>query len=203
MRANLARVAAYAREHGLAWRPHVKTHKVPALAAQQLAAGACGVTVATLAEAEVMATVADDILLAYPPVGAPKLRRLSSLPADLRLTVGLDSAEALGGLSGALATRRRVGLLVEIDVGMHRVGVQTPQDTVALARVASATRGIDYRGIMFYPGHIRSADTLREEIAALSALLDRYLDALRRAGLEPEVVSGGSTPTLWHSHQVA
>ena len=203
MRANLARVAAYAREHGLAWRPHVKTHKVPALAAEQLAAGARGITVATLAEAEVMAPVADDILLAYPPVGAAKLSRLASLPADLRLTVGLDSAEALGGLSGALATRRRVGVLVEIDAGMHRVGVQTPHDTVALARVASGARGIEYRGIMFYPGHIRSGDSLPREIAALSQLLGRHLDALRRAGLEPEVVSGGSTPTLWHSHRVA
>ena len=203
MRANLARVSSYAREHGLAWRPHVKTHKSPALAAEQIAAGACGVTVATLAEAEVMAPVADDILLAYPPVGAAKLSRLAALPADLRLTVALDSAEALGGLSGALPARRRVGVLIEIDLGMHRVGVQSPADTVALARVATGSRGIEYRGIMFYPGHVRSAEALPREIAALSEHLRRHLEALRAAGLEPEVVSGGSTPTLWHSHEIA
>jgi D-serine deaminase-like pyridoxal phosphate-dependent protein len=205
MRANLARVSAYAREHGLSWRPHVKTHKVPALAAAQLAAGATGLTVATLGEAEVMAAVANDLLLAYPPVGAVKLRRLMELPAGARVTVGLDSAEALRGLAdAATGAGRRVGILVEVDLGMHRVGVQTPAETVALAREAQHAAALDYRGIMFYPGHIRSAVQRQTEmLAAASELLGRHLDALRSAGLEPEVVSGGSTPTLWRTHEIA
>jgi D-serine deaminase-like pyridoxal phosphate-dependent protein len=91
MRANLERTAAYCREHGLRWRPHAKTHKTPALAAMQVAAGAVGVTVATPAEAEAMATAVDDLLLAYPPFGEAKLRRLMALPPGVRLTVGLDS----------------------------------------------------------------------------------------------------------------
>ncbi|MFP2908266.1 D-TA family PLP-dependent enzyme, partial [Pyxidicoccus sp. 3LFB2] len=78
--ANLQRVAVYAREQGLRWRPHTKTHKTAELTALQLRAGASGITVATPHEAEVMATVADDVLVAYPPVGAARLARLMALP---------------------------------------------------------------------------------------------------------------------------
>ncbi|HLM67772.1 MAG TPA: alanine racemase, partial [Longimicrobium sp.] len=101
MHANLRRAAEYCRAHGLAWRPHAKTHKSPALAAEQVRAGAVGVTVATPREAEVMAGAAGDLLLAYPPIGRAKLDRLMALPEQVRLTVGLDSAEALRGLAEA------------------------------------------------------------------------------------------------------
>ncbi|MBW3629002.1 MAG: D-TA family PLP-dependent enzyme [Gemmatimonadetes bacterium] len=204
MHANLARMSAYVREHGLRWRPHVKTHKVPALAAAQLAAGAHGLTVATIGEAEVMADVGSDLLLAYPPIGEPKLRRLMSLSSATRLTVGLDSAEALRGLDGAAAAAgRSVGVLVEVDLGMHRVGVQAPEQTVALAAEVLRSAALEYRGMMFYPGHIRSSPgSQSQDLRRASELLARHLDALRRAGLEPEVVSGGSTPTLWRSHEI-
>jgi D-serine deaminase-like pyridoxal phosphate-dependent protein len=205
MRANISRAALYAREHGLAWRPHAKTHKTPDLAAEQLSAGALGVTVATLREAEEMATVADDILLAYPPVGASKLERLVELPERVRVTVGLDSSAALHGVADAAqAAGRRIGVLVEIDAGMRRVGVQTPADAAALAAEAAELEAIDYRGIMFYPGHVRGpVDEQLPELRRLSERLRTFLDALESVGLAPGVVSGGSTPTLWHSHEVA
>lgn len=204
MEANLARVAHYAERYGLAWRPHVKTHKTPELAAMQIAAGAAGVTVATPAEAEVMAGVADDILLAYPPIGEAKLRRLMALPSGVRLTVGLDSAEALRGLAGAARDAgREVGVLVEVDVGMHRVGVQSPEEAAALASEAAEMDGIEYRGVMVYPGHIR--EHVSEQGPALEKLaadVGELLRVLAGRGLEPEVVSGGSTPTIWHSHLI-
>jgi D-serine deaminase-like pyridoxal phosphate-dependent protein len=205
MRSNLERTAAYCREHGLYWRPHAKTHKTPALAALQVAAGAVGVTVATPAEAEAMATAVDDLLLAYPPFGEAKLRRLMALPPDVRLTVGLDSVEALRGPARASRGHgRTTGVLVELDVGMRRVGVQSPADAVALAVEAAGEDGLEYRGVMFYPGHIRGPMVEQGPVlAALSAELERFLAALRAAGLEPAVVSGGSTPTLWRSHEVA
>ena len=204
MRANLARAAAYTREHGLAWRPHAKTHKVPALAAEQVRAGAVGVTVATPREAEVMAEAVDDVLVAYPPVGAARLRRLIALPGHVRLTVGLDSAEALRALADAAARAgRRVGVLVEVDAGMRRVGVQTPEEAVALAGLIAQLNWVIYRGVMFYPGHVRMPVGQQDEpIARLSATVRRYVDALERAGLHPDVVSGGSTPTFWRSHEV-
>lgn len=205
MRANLRRAAEYCRAHGLAWRPHAKTHKSPALGAEQVRAGAVGLTVATPREAEVMAAVADDLLLAYPPVGRAKLDRLMALPAHVRLTVGLDSAEALRGLAeAARAAGRTVGMLVETDAGMGRVGVQSADDAVALARAAAEAEGVEYRGLMFYPGHVR--ERVERQDAALRAVserLGRTLDALHAGGVAPAVVSGGSTPTFWRSHEIA
>lgn len=205
MHANLRRAAEYCRAHGLAWRPHAKTHKSPVLAAEQVRAGAIGVTVATPREAEVMARVVDDLLLAYPPIGRAKLDRLMALPARVRLTVGLDSADALRGLAEAARDAgRRVGVLVEADAGMGRVGVQSAADAVALARVAADEEGIDYRGVMFYPGHVRQCIEQQDEaIRALSERMGGVLRGLEDAGLKPEVVSGGSTPTFWRSHEVA
>jgi D-serine deaminase-like pyridoxal phosphate-dependent protein len=203
--ANLRRGDAYARGHGLRWRPHTKTHKVPELAAQQLQAGATGVTVATPHEAEVMATVADDIFLAYAPVGAARLARLMRLPGHVRLSVALDSREALAGLSeAARGAGRTVGVLVELDLGMRRVGVRTPEEAVALAREVQAAEAVEYRGVTFYPGHIRAPQgELGPLLQGVSTRLRGFLDALSAAGLKPEVVSGGSTPTLWRSHEMA
>lgn len=205
MGANLDRMAVYAREHGLALRPHVKTHKTPELAAEQLRQGAIGVTTATPREAEVMADVADDILVAYPPVDPERIDRLLALPGDVRLTVGLDSSEALRRIAETAARRgRTVGVLVELDAGMHRVGLADPVDVVRLAREAAASDGVEYRGVMFYPGHIREpVDEQGPALEAVSRTLARHLGALEEAGLAPEVVSGGSTPTAFASHQIA
>ncbi len=203
--ANLRRVAAYTREHGLRWRPHTKTHKTAELTALQLREGAVGATVATPREAEVMATVADDVLLAYPAVGAARLARLMALPRHVRLTVALDSPEALEGLSRAARDAgRTVGVLVELDMGMRRVGLQTPGEAVALARAVATSPSVEYRGVIFYPGHLRAPQAelppaLREQTSRLRT----FLDALAAASLEPGTVSGGSTPTLWRSHEVA
>jgi D-serine deaminase-like pyridoxal phosphate-dependent protein len=204
MHANLRRAAGYCRTHGLAWRPHTKTHKSPALAALQVRAGAVGVTVATVREAEVMAGTVDDLLLAYPPFGRAKLERLMALPEHVRLTVGLDSAEAMRGLAeAARAAGRRVGVLVEVDAGMGRVGVQSAADAVALARASADEEGIDYRGVMFYPGHVRdNVDRQDAALRTLSERVDGVLEALGRAGVPARVVSGGSTPTFWRSHEV-
>ena len=203
-RANAHRVADYAAKHRLAWRPHIKTHKSTAVARIQLEAGARGLTVATLREAEVMSTLTSDILLAYPPVGSPKLSRLMGLPDHLDLKVTLDSAEVLRPLAAAArGAGRIVGILVEMDMGLGRVGLQTPEQVVALAREASTTGGVTFRGLLFYPGHIRMAE--RDQTPHLREVATRLaeaLDALDHARLTPQIVSGGSTPTLWRSHEV-
>ena len=205
MEANLDRMAAYAAEHGLRLRPHTKTHKSPELASAQLERGAAGVTVATLHEAEVMGTVAGDVLLAHPPVGRPKLERLLRLPAELDVTVALDSEAALAGVEEACrAAGRRIGVLVEVDLGMHRVGVAGPAEAVRLARATRDRRFVDYRGILFYPGHVR--EPVAEQGPALKRLqddLDVLLNALEDGGVRAETVSGGSTPTAFSSHTVS
>ena len=202
MAANLEKMARYTFKYGLALYPHTKTHKTPELSQEQLRRGASGLTVATLHEAEVMAAVSTEILLAYPPIGYPKLDRLVALAERTHVTVAIDSRVALDGLRTALRRSGvRVGVLVELDVGMRRVGVTSPEDAVTLAQAVADSRDVDYHGVLFYPGHIR--EPVQEQkyvIATTRALINEFLTALITAGLAPRRVSGGSTPTAYSSH---
>lgn len=204
MERNLDRAAAYATAHGLSLRPHVKTHKTGWIAAEQMKRGAAGVTCATPREAEVMSAACKDILVAYPPVGASRASRIAGLPRDTRVVVALDSAEAIEHIErAAAAAKRQVGVYVEIDMGMHRVGVPDATAAIALAKRAQQSESLTYEGIAFYPGHIREpVDTQSDAIDKLNATLRSTIDALTAAGASPRVVSGGSTPTLWHSHRL-
>lgn len=204
MEQNLSRAAGYASQHGLALRPHVKTHKSPIVGARQLALGARGLTCATPYEAEVMASVTDDLLVAYPPVGAARAARLAELPAHVRLTVALDSAKAAAEMARAAdAAGRTVGVYIELDLGMHRVGLPVVDAAISLARQVTSEASLDFAGIAFYPGHVR--EPVGDQGGKLVALHDALGDALRafeRADLAPRVVSGGSTPTLWRTHEM-
>jgi D-serine deaminase-like pyridoxal phosphate-dependent protein len=201
---NLDRMAAYTASHNLALRPHVKTHKSARIAAEQLRRGAAGVTCATPREAEVMSEVSTDVLLAYPPIGRAKLERLMALPENVRLTVALDSAYAVEALAAAAAAHgRTVGVYVELDMGMHRVGVPGAADAIALAELVTRRAPLEYTGIAFYPGHIRAhVDDQRAMLDELGAQLGAAIDDLERAGFPPRVVSGGSTPTAWCAHEI-
>jgi D-serine deaminase-like pyridoxal phosphate-dependent protein len=202
--ANLRRAADYAAKHRLRLRPHVKTHKSPRIAGEQLRLGAHGLTCATPFEAEVMATVSDDLLIAYPPVGAARARRIASLPPEVRLTVALDSSRALREMSAAARQAgRTVGVYVELDLGMHRVGVPVIDEAIALAREVEAEAGLTFDGLAFYPGHVREpVNEQDDKLAAMAQALDTALTRFAAAGLSPRVVSGGSTPTLWRTHEL-
>lgn len=204
VRENARRASVYAAENGLGWRPHIKTHKSLEVARIQLDAGARGLTVATPREAEVMSTLTDDILLAYPPLGASKLGRIMDLSPSVDLKVALDSIEVARGLAAAATTAKRtVGVLVEQDMGMGRVGLPDAAAVVELARAVEAMDGLRFRGIMFYPGHIRvPTEEQADGLADVAGRVDQTLGALRAADLDPEIVSGGSTPTMFDSHQI-
>ena len=201
---NLDRMAAYATLHGLRMRPHVKTHKSPRIAAEQLRLGAVGLTCATLREAEVMAEVCDDLLVAYPPVGAARLERLARLPQHVKVTVAADDAHALDALNvAARLGQRQFDVLVEADLGMHRVGVSSPERAVAIAQHVDRASALNFAGMLFYPGHIR--EVVSEQGAALTQLgtnIASYVQALIAAGLPPRIISGGSTPAAWRMHEV-
>jgi len=202
---NLDRAAKYANQHGLALRPHIKTHKSPRIASEQLKRGAVGVTCATTFEAEVMSEVCDDLLVAYPPVGARRAERLAALPETTRVTVALDSMAAIEQIAAAAAAAdRAIGVYVELDLGMHRVGTPSIDTAIELARAVAARPPLEFEGIGFYPGHIREpVGDQGSKLAALDAALRQAVDAFERAGLRPSVVSGGSTPTLWQTHELA
>ena len=151
-----------------------------------------------------MSEVSDDVLLAYPPVGRARARRVAALSPSLRVIVALDSEQAASDLARAARdARREIGVYVELDLGMHRVGMPTVDGAVALARHVTECDGLTFEGLAFYPGHIRQP--ISEQDAALEALdaaLARAIERFHEAGLPPRVVSGGSTPTLWRTHEV-
>ncbi|MEP6716693.1 MAG: alanine racemase [Terriglobia bacterium] len=197
MERNLSRVADYCVQHNLRLRPHTKTHKSIEMARRQLALGAAGLTVAKVGEAEVMLGAEPrDLLVAFPVIGAPKVRRLAAIAGMTRVTVALDSVFAAEQLSNAGV---RAGVLVEVDVGLGRVGV-TPAEALGLIQAVAKLPHLEWRGITFYPGHIK--DQNAESLAILNRDIGNLRLALAKNGFEPEIVSGGSTPTLWHSHQI-
>ncbi len=205
MERNLLRAAEYARAHELRLRPHTKTHKIPALARRQIESGAAGITVAKVGEAEVMlAAEPPELLVAYPVIGRAKLERLVEVARRTRVTVALDSLQAARQLSDAARQGRvRFGVLAEMDAGLGRMGVAPGEELVELIRGLIRLPYLNYEGIAFYPGHIKSLDNdgLRQ-IEALDELLQAALERLDREDLTPEIVSGGSTPTLFHSHRI-
>jgi D-serine deaminase-like pyridoxal phosphate-dependent protein len=202
---NLGRAADYARSHGLRLRPHTKTHKSTRIGRRQLDAGAAGLTVAKVSEAEVMLGASpSDLLIAYPIVGRAKLERLAEVARRTRVTVALDSEAAVRDLSAAAsAAKVEIGILAEVDVGLNRVGVSPGAPLLELARTILHLPGVRFEGITCYPGHVKS--TSAEGLAALARVgetLRGILDEFERAAIAVPIVSAGSTPTLFHSHEV-
>jgi D-serine deaminase-like pyridoxal phosphate-dependent protein len=191
---NIARFQGYCDEHGLAFRPHIKTHKLPAIAHMQLRAGAVGITCQKLGEAEVMESAGlDDILLTFPLVGAAKAERLAALAGEARVAVVGDSPAVAQGLSPALAAAgAEVGFLVEVDTGFARTGVQTPTEAAELAELADSLPGLRFDGLMTYPTLIPDTGTK----------LRAAIDAVKARGLEVGTVSAGGTPTFFRNHEV-
>jgi D-serine deaminase-like pyridoxal phosphate-dependent protein len=202
MEGNLFRMAEYCRRHNLRLRPHTKTHKIPELARKQIDSGASGITVAKLDEAEVMIDAGlDDLLIAYPIVGPTKTARLARLAERAKITVSLDSAEAARGISAALAERgTNVGILVELDAGFGRCGVANEADALRLAQTVSSLPGLNFQGLMFFPGHFGVEPAERSILRAqVNELLDRCVEAFANADLPIAIVSGGSTPSRYES----
>jgi D-serine deaminase-like pyridoxal phosphate-dependent protein len=202
---NLDRVAEYTREHSLRLRPHTKTHKSTRIGKRQLDAGAVGLTVAKVSEAEVMLGAAPpDLLVAYPIIGHTKLERLMEVARRTRVTVALDSNQAARQLSDAArAVRVEIGVLAEVDVGLGRVGVSPGEPLLHLAQAIEKLPHLAFEGITFYPGQVKDMDEsgLRA-FTQVGELLRSILADFRGAGLEVKIVSGGSTPTLFHSHEL-
>jgi len=196
---NIARMAARAREAGVRLRPHAKTHKCPQIAGLQRAAGAWGLSVAKVGEAEEFADAGfDDLFVAFPIVGEDKGRRLLALADRARLAVGADSVEGARTLAQPFREAgRSLDVVLKVDVGYGRVGV-LPERAVDVARRIGAVPGLRLRGVFTHAGHGYGGETRAavEEIARLEGeRLAATAAELRAAGLPVEEVSVGSTPT--------
>jgi len=198
---NLQRMGSYCREHGLALRPHIKTHKVPQLAWRQIESGAVGITAAKVTEAQVMAEAGlEDILIAYPLWGETNWKNLAALAGRATVGVATDSVEHAEALAEGLGPQRKeISLLVEVDVGTGRTGLPI-DDTLPAAVARIAETGIPVRGLMVYPGHLKEPDD--KSLAELSARIGRARRYFEQAGVTVETVSGGSTPTAFYSHRI-
>lgn len=185
---------------GVAWRPHTKAMKCPALAHLCLRAGAHGITCAKLGEAEVMAAAGiRDILIANQVVTPTKIGRLVQLcrHADVAVCVDhIDNAVAIDTAAAAAGTRPRV--LIEVDVGMHRAGVAPGEPTIALARQLAALQHVRFAGLQTWEAHtltIADADEKRRQVLAALTLVTDTAAAIRQAGIAVDIVSCGGTGT--------
>lgn len=198
LEANLAAMAEHARQHGLALRPHAKTHKTPEIARRQLAHGAVGLTVATVGEAEVFADAGfDDLFIAYPVwAEGPRAQRLHDLADRVRLRVGADSVVAVGMLARAAAGDGHpvpLAVMVEVDSGHRRSGIEPAR--AAEVAAAALEQGLAVDGVFTFPGHSYGPDEAERAAADEQAALRVARDALLGVGIPCPVVSGGSTPS--------
>lgn len=196
MEANLRRCQSYLDRSGLALRPHIKTHKIPAFAHLQISLGAKGINCQKLGEAEVMVEAGiTDILLTYNVIGRFKLDRLVALAHRADIKVVADSAEVVDGLSDAMG---RAGLslpvMVECETGARRCGVVDAAGIAALAQHIARAPGLRFLGLMTYP---RAGG-----VAEVAERLADGAETCRRAGLDVEVISNGGTPDLYRAHEV-
>ncbi|KPF61259.1 D-TA family PLP-dependent enzyme [Rhizobium sp. AAP116] len=194
--ANIARVQTYMDSHGLAFRPHIKTHKIPEIAAEQVKAGAKGINCQKITEAEIFADHGfEDLLITFNILGSEKHKRLVDLNARISgLKVVADSETTVRGLSCAFSQTHPLTVLVECDTGGGRCGVQSPEAAVALAETIAAAPGLTFGGILTYP----KADT--EE--AVEAFFATTIAGLAARGIACPIVSNGGTPSLFSAHKV-
>jgi D-serine deaminase-like pyridoxal phosphate-dependent protein len=188
--ANIARIQAVCDAAGVANRPHIKTHKSPVIAKMQIAGGAKGITCQKLGEAEIMADNGiDDILISYNLIGDEKMARLAALQAKAKITVAVDSAFVIAGLTKAAAiSGLPLNVVIECDTGRKRAGVETPAEAIELARLIRDSDGLTFAGFMLYP--------TETGWPAAQTFFDEALAGVRTLGLEPAIVSTGGTPNL-------
>jgi D-serine deaminase-like pyridoxal phosphate-dependent protein len=195
---NIRKMAAFFASRRCQLRPHFKAHKTPEIARRQLAAGSCiGLTCATVFEAEIAASLCDDILIANQVVGADSCRRVAALARRVRMTVAIDSTIGLDAISlAARAAGATVGALVEVNVGQNRCGVAPGASAVALGTLVAAAPGVTLRGLVGYEGHAVGIADRRERETAVGASMRQLLATKRmfdEAGLATMTVSAGGT----------
>lgn len=200
MAANIAALARHFQRAGVAWRPHTKGIKVPAIAREAIAAGAIGVTCAKLGEAEVMAAAGiGDILVANQVVGRRKVERLVQLNRLADVKVAVDGAANVAEIGrAARAAGLEVGVVVEVDTGLGRAGVAPGPPTLALSRLAHETPGVRYDGLMAWEGHTSTIPDEAQKARAIRQVVGQLVDCAQRcraAGLPVCIVSAGGSGT--------
>lgn len=194
MDANLSRMQAYCDQHGLGLRPHIKTHKIPALAQKQMDLGAVGIACQKIGEAEVMADAGMlDIMIPYNLVGRHKLERLGALARRAQITVSVDSTDVALPMGEHLHQQGlKLNTVIELTSELNRCGVTTVDAALQLAQAIDRTPGLEFQGVMVYPSSRESMQLVTETVAALN-----------EHGFPSSMVSGGGSPSAFQSHEFA
>ncbi len=198
---NIARMAAFAAAHGLKLRPHAKTHKSPEIARRQAAAGAVGACCAKLGEAEALADggVTRGLHITSPVVSAPAMARLAALNERTEgLMCVVDHPDNVRALGEAVGDGKPLVVIIDVDPGIHRTGVASPEAAVALFEAIRAQPSLSYGGVQFYCGREQHIEDYAERKAAMdkrAALIRGVIAALTAAGGAPGIVTGGGTGT--------
>jgi len=198
---NLKIMADYFRPKKSKLRPHYKTHKCPAIAHQQIKRGAKGITCATLGEAETLVAAGiEDILIANQIVDPQKIYRLAGLArGDAKVTIAVDNADNIRDLSNvASAVGSTLYVLVEVNVGANRCGVNTPSEVLELAQQIDASEGLIFEGFQAYAGQLSHNPVLEERQEGVRRKIEKVqemVDVLRQNGLLVNQISGGGTGT--------
>jgi 3-hydroxy-D-aspartate aldolase len=197
---NIARLAAAVSGKSLRLRPHAKSHKCPVIALRQMAGGAVGVCCQKVSEAEAMVYGGvPDVLVSNEIVGTPKIARLVTLAKQARVAACVDDASNVAALSDAATTFGvRLPVLVEVNVGADRCGVEPGEPALALAKQIAASTGLRFAGLQAYHGaaqHVREYVKRKEAIAVAGEKTRRTVELLRHHGLTCEMVSGAGTGT--------
>jgi D-serine deaminase-like pyridoxal phosphate-dependent protein len=201
MEGNIARIAGACRVAGVNWRPHIKGHKTPEIALREIAAGAIGVTCAKLGEAEVMADAGiSDILIANQIVGQEKTRRLVALRERANPIVAVDNSVHVATLAAANSNAARpIRLLIEVNVGMNRAGVEPGGEAVRLAAEIAGHNSLLFEGLMAWESHAVSIADPREKEQSVREALARLAATARlcrAAGYPVTIVSCGGSGTF-------
>jgi len=199
---NIARMAAFAEAHGLKLRPHAKTHKSPDIGRRQIAAGAIGLCCAKIGEAEVMADAGlAGLHITSPVVSPPAIARLTALHQRSEgLMCVVDDPANVRALGAAVAAAGDTPLMVIIDIdpGIRRTGVPTPDAAVAVLDAIRAEPSLSYKGVQCYCGlqqHIAGFGERKAAMADRATFVRSVIAALSEAGGAPEIVTGGGTGT--------
>ena len=201
MEANIQTMADYFATVNTVLRPHVKTHKTPIIAHKQIAAGAIGVTCAKLGEAEaVIHAGVRDVLIANQIVGSHKIARLINLARHSEIMVAVDSPQNVQDISDAAAAKGvTVRMLIEVNVGMNRCGVESGKPALELANQIHRSPNLKFEGLMGYEGHTVAKPDLKEREAGVQEAMQHLIDAkhyLEKHDVEVSIMSGGGTGTF-------
>lgn len=194
---NIVRMQELLNKYQIKNRPHVKTHKIPAISHMQINAGAIGITCQKLSEAEVMVNAGlKDILIPFNIMGKKKLERLVRLNQQAKITVAIDSEFTLSGINEAgEKSGKPINILIECDIGGSRTGVQSPHEVIQLAKLVERSIGLKFKGLLTFKGGLPDMSNVENT----GEFFKETVRLMEKNNIQVETISAGGTVFIWNA----